>query len=151
MTVAELGRFGRAREQLELLNAEIEALEDKRRALYTSDTVQGSAEEYPYTLHTVSVHGIAARDARTYKQLDGMLRAAIERRKTLMDAYVAEYSALDSFILGLGDPPLQRLVNYKYVQGMTNTEIAREMGDGWTADSVRMRLNRFAEKLQGGD
>lgn len=49
------------------------------------------------------------------------------------------------------DSEIRQILRYKYIDGLKNFQVAHEMNrryktDEYTADGVRMRINRFFEK-----
>lgn len=59
----------------------------------------------------------------------------------------AVYEA-EKFILSLGDTKIRQIVELRCVGGRYFEDIAKYLGDGYTADSVRQTYHRFMKELE---
>lgn len=108
------------------------------------DSVKGSSSQYPYVEHNCVVEGI--QDSKKYRRYKKMLNNKKREigKKLLNFEYQMNY---------IEDSEIRTILRYKYVDGLKNYQIANEMNNGkikydkeYTADSIRMQLNRFFEK-----
>lgn len=147
MDKIELERFQELRKAILALDDEIENLEaEKREVCSAMDTVQASSNVYPFARRVVSIHGVSSWGKKDLERIALELGQAVSRRKTLRSEYIDEYSKLDKFICGVESITLRRILTMKYIQGMNFVQIAHELGNGYSSDSVRMQLNRYLEK-----
>lgn len=122
----------------EELDKKIERIHDEMNTP-VSDCVMGSDDQYPYTARKYTVSGIPSED---YTQAIRQQEHALWKRK--MDALQIK-SDVEIFI---NTVPLriQRIIDYKFLRGLTWNQTAHKMGDNSTADSLRMEWKRFAKK-----
>lgn len=66
--------------------------------------------------------------------------------KKIKEIKKAIYEA-EKFILSLGDTKIRQIVELRCVGCRTFEEIAKYMGDGHTADSIRQTYHRFMKEL----
>ncbi|TQI68992.1 hypothetical protein [Clostridium sp. KNHs216] len=83
-----------------------------------TDTVNGSSDEYPYTSHPISIHGVR-RDAKACKEAE-----ILTQKK----------NAIDEYIDGLDDVRARMLLDMKYRRNLTWKEIEAETGGSHNAD-----------------
>lgn len=112
----------------------------RKKGTVVQDAVKGSAHDYPYTEQHFKARGTAftAKDdirLRREKMLLGERQERAERVKLQVEEWM------------LGIPArVQRIVKYRYLDGLTWEQVAARMGRKATADSVRKELDRFFEK-----
>ena len=135
--------------QLRNLNREIAELEQrlvnmKDKLADVSQNiacVQGSMLGLPYTKHNIVISDYA--DIQTAQAIYHQQRA-IEREITRkLSESVTEYGKLLSYINGLQDSYIRRIMRYRYLDGYNWTKIAVLIGGGNTADGVRVAHDRF--------
>lgn len=128
-----------ARELVRETEGEIRRLLRKKGTV-VQDVVKGSAHDYPYTEQHFKVRGteFGTKDdsrLRREKMLLGERQERAERVKLQVEEWM------------LGIPArVQRIVKYRYLDGLTWEQVAARMGRKATADSVRKELDRFFEK-----
>jgi hypothetical protein len=125
--------------QLYSLNGEIDELERKIEELRTfAEGCAVSVAGLPHISRIADRTAVAADIA----DLETMLEE--KRRQT-----VEEYARLIQYINTIGNSLNRRILNLRYVDGMSWRQIAQRIG-GNTADSIRMIHNRFLESMGGG-
>ena len=106
-----------------------------------TDNVRGSSTEFPYTSRSVTVEGI--QDSNKLKKYRKMMKD--KKRKIGQQILDFEYE-----LNHIDKSEIRLLLRYKYIDGLTNYEIAHKMNEKnpkeYTEDSVRMKINRFFEK-----
>jgi len=112
----------------------------KKKQTVLMDSVKGSMPEFPYIEQHFHIEGTSC----TYVE-DSRLRIEeklLEERRLKAEQLRAEVEAWMSTI------PLrmQRIVRYKFFEGLSWERIAIKLGCHATADSVRMELERFLQK-----
>lgn len=126
-------------ELLKETEREINRLNQKTKTII-QDSVKGSFHEYPYIEQHFKVQGTAF----TVKD-DSRLRyeeRLLEQRKAKAASVRRQ---VDEWLLTV-PIRMQRIIRYKYLEGMTWEQVAVRMGRRATADSVRKELERFFEK-----
>lgn len=105
-------------------------LEDVERKLHQSvtDTVSGSADEFPYTQHTVTIRGV---------------RPDLLARK---DSLLAQKEEIEGFIKALPNSKQRRIVDYRVVQGMTWEQVAAKIGHRVSVYAVKRHYYKLFEK-----
>ena len=90
-----------------------------------TDTVNGSSEDYPYTQHPVTLHGVAHDD------------------KTLSEVKLLheKLNALDTYIDGITDVRARKLLDLHYRKGRSWARVASDTGK--SMDANRVYLPRF--------
>lgn len=131
--------------QIKFLIKEYDDLEkrlDKEENKTVSDTVIGSSSEYPYTSHSCKIEGIQSNtNLKKYRKM-------IKNKKRDIGKQITSF---EYELNHIGDSELRQILRCKYIDGLKNYQVAHEMNkryktDEYTADGVRMRINRFFEK-----
>lgn len=107
MTREELEKYHDIAVRLKLLTSTI-----------VTDTVAGSSDEYPFTCHPISIHGLR-RDDKTRREIQ-----LLTQRK----------SEIDNFIDGLEDVRVRMLLDMKYRKNLSWKEIEAATGGSHNAD-----------------
>ena len=89
-----------------------------------TDTVAGSVDEYPFTCHPISIHGLR-KDDKTLREIKLLTQ---------------QKSEIDNFIDGLEDVRLKTIVELYIKQNLTWVQAGRRMGE--SPDAVRMCYSR---------
>lgn len=119
--------------------AEIKKLEKRRRIV--QDKVKGSNPEFPYEERSFTLHGTtetpkeAGRLARERQILEAQ-KAQAEDLKLQVEEWMQEIPFR-----------MQRIIKYKFFNGLTWEEVATLMGRKYTADGVRMEFQRFMGEM----
>lgn len=95
-----------------------------------ADTVIGSSDDYPYTSHPISIHGLR-KDTKTLREIDLLTQQKNE---------------IDSFIDGLEDVRAKTLLDMHYRKGKRWAAVAHETGRSLEAN--KKYLKRFFESIQ---
>lgn len=112
------------REQLEDYHNIVVSIEVKKTTVVT-DSVKGSSPEYPYTSHSVTIHGVA-RDDKTQREIK-----RLEQKKAALDAYID----------GIEDERAKMLIDMLYRKNMKWNEVEAKTGGSYEAD--KKHLIRF--------
>ena len=116
--------------------AEIHKLNRKKKTVIQTN-VKGSMHEFPYVEQHFKVQGTTF----TMKD-DSHLRyeeKLLERQKANAEKVKLQ---VEEWMLTLPSR-MQRIVKYRYLEGLAWEKVAIKMGRKATADSVRMELNNF--------
>lgn len=119
--------------------ADIRALRKKRKTIIQTN-VKGSNPEFPYQEQHFKIQGMAFtyRDDSRLRKEEELLdqrKAKAEKIKTQVEQWMLTVPAR-----------MQRIIRFKYFQGMSWEEVAAQMGRKATADSVKMEFRRFMEQ-----
>ena len=119
--------------------ADIRALRKKRKTIIQTN-VKGSNPEFPYQEQHFNIQGMAFtyRDDSRLREEEKLLeqrKARAEEIKTQVEQWMLTVPAR-----------MQRIIRFKYFEGMSWEEVAAQMGRKATADSVKMEFRRFMEQ-----
>lgn len=108
------------------------------------DSVRGSSSQFPYTEHNFTIKGI--EDTIKHKKYRRMLK----NKEKEIDKKITSFEYM---LNSVKDSELRIILRYKYLDGLKNYQIAEAMNKDikdnkreYTADSIRMQINRFFEK-----
>ena len=119
--------------------AEIRKLNRKKRTVVQTN-VKGSSPDFPYIEQHFRIQGTTF----TVKD-DSHLRyeeKALAQRKARAEEVKHQ---VDEWLMTV-PIRMQRIIRYRYLEGMTWEQVAARMGRRATGDSVRKELERFFEK-----
>lgn len=88
-----------------------------------TDTVAGSSDEYPFTCHPISIHGLR-RDDKTLREIKLLTQ---------------QKSEIDNFIDGLEDVRVRTLLDMHYRKGWSWCKVAHETGKSMEANKQFLR------------
>lgn len=114
MTREQLEKYHDITVRLKVLSTEV-----------VTDSVTGSSDDYPFTSHPVSIHGVR-RDMKAIKEVELLTR---------------QKSEIDSYIDGVMDLRLHNILDWKYRKGLGWNEIAARTGR--SHNSEKEYLYRF--------
>ena len=85
---------------------------------------------------------------REYEQACAIIHEAESEKKVMKWQLARALTIRDAVEEKLKDAPLriQRMIRFKYVQGMTWEEVAKSIGGRATEDSARKEIERFLKK-----
>lgn len=110
----------------------------KQRKIILNDRVHGSMKEFPYTVQGIKIHGLAYSVVSDPGELD-VYERLLEERKAQAGAIKVQVE------IWLNTIPqrMQRIVRFKFFEGLSWGEVAVRIGRKATADSVRMEFTNF--------
>lgn len=124
----------------EELDEEIERVHNELNTP-VSDCVMGSDDQYPYTARKYTVSGIPSGE---YSESIRQQEHALWKRKT--DALRIKMDA--EVFIQRAPLRMQRIIKYRYLQGLTWECVADKMGGRCTANSLRMEWKRFLRECR---
>ena len=98
-------------------------------------SIRGSIPRYPFRNTTIHM----SAPTREYRIDNLILKWQVERSREIKAAVEEEMKTAPLRI--------QRIIQYKYFEGMTWEDTAKEIGGNATAESIRKELDRFLKKL----
>lgn len=115
---------------------DIRRLNQKKKTVIQTN-VKGSMHEFPYVEQHFKIQGAAftVKDDSRLRYEEKLLeqrKAGAERTRLQVEEWMLTLPAR-----------MQRLVRYRYLEGMTWEQVAAKMGRKATADSVRKELERI--------
>jgi len=118
---------------------DIQKLNQKKRTVLQTN-VKGSSPSFPYTEQQFRIQGslfsVADDDQIRYEA--GLLK----RRKEAAEEIKRQ---VEEWMLTI-PARMQRIIKYKYLEGMTWEQTAARIGRKATGDSLRMEMERFFKK-----
>lgn len=130
MTLKELS-------QLYYLNREIEM--DKRRLQELETQAMSCTANLTGMPRSTDVSDLVARYAVEIAELKGIITAKYQ-------LCIFERSRLERYIADVDDSLLRQILTYRFINGLPWEQVAACIGDGYTADSVRMMCNRYIKR-----
>ncbi len=115
---------------------DISKLNQKKKTIIQTN-VKGSMHEFPYVEQHFKIQGTTfnIKDDAQLRYEEKLL----EQRKAKAEQVKLQ---VEEWMLTI-PPRMQRIVKYRYLEGMSWERVAARMGRRATADSVRMELNNF--------
>ncbi len=115
---------------------EIRKLNQKKKTIIQTN-VKGSMHEFPYVEQHFKVQGttFTVKDDSRLRYEEKLL----ERQKAKAEQIKLQ---VEEWMLTISSR-MQRIVKYRYLEGLSWEQVAAKMGRKATADSVRMELNKF--------
>ena len=118
---------------------EIRKLKKNKRRILT-DTVKGSAHDFPYTLQTYRTEGLAYSVVKDPDELDRLEETLKER---LQNAERIKHDV--ETWLNTISVRMQRIIRYRVFDELPWNDVAIRMGRRATAESVKKEYQRFME------
>lgn len=100
------------------------------------DVVRGSLPEFPYTAVNISITGVDEDAA-------AKLRCKLERKCRQLQDEIAE---LETIMDGIGNSEMRLILRLLYVDGLSQEQIARELG--YSRSAIAVKLHRFFKTAQ---
>lgn len=115
---------------------DIRRLNQKKKTVVQTN-VKGSMHEFPYVGQHFKIQGttFTLKDDNQLRHEEKLL----EQRKASAAKIKLQ---VEEWMLAI-PARMQRIVRYRYLEGMSWEQVAEKMGRKATADSVRMELNNF--------
>ena len=115
---------------------QIHKLNQKKKTIIQTN-VKGSMHEFPYVEQRFKIQGttFSIKDDFRLRYEERLL----EQRKAKAEQVKLQ---VEEWMLTIPSR-MQRIVKYRYLEGMSWERVAERMGRRATADSVRMELNNF--------
>lgn len=137
MTLRDLEQYENLKKEITDIEKRIQRLRAKKNIV--SDTVRGSMKYFPYTERTITVTGVGVKDEKTIRSLASQLRN--RQRK-----YEKKTLEIEDFIETLDDCVLRRIIELKYIDGLTWLAVARMVCGSRDESTPRKKVSRFFEK-----
>lgn len=112
----------------------------RRKKTIAYDKVSGSNPEFPYNPQRFNIAG------SEYTYEDDILLRSNERLLVRQKERAAQIKEQAEDVILNAPLRIQRIIGFKYRDGLSWDETAAHMGRGSTADSLRKELDRFLEK-----
>lgn len=116
----ELGKYVTYKKRVEKLYSDIEELEE-RSIVTVAGKVKGSMREHPYTERRFSVEMHVPEEEERIKRI-------ICKKKQEAKELEAYMQVIENFIDDIEDVHVKSIFEYRYLEGMTQTEVGEKMG-----------------------
>lgn len=114
------------------------AILKQRGGAILQDSVKGSMHDFPYvpkTFHIECVQRASDEDVRRMEHLLEHRAAVVMKKREEAENYLNELTATK--------PRMVRIFKYKFIEGMTWDEVAKQLGRKATGESVRKEWKKF--------
>ncbi len=135
MTRQDLKQLRHLKSEIKLLQEQILALESE----IVTDKVRGSDPEHPWTEKSFYITGF---DQEKHSRKMEQLKKKMQRR---VDDLLDLRAEIIEWVEGIEDSLLRQVIILRHVNGLGWRQVAREIGGGNTADSVRKMHDRHFE------
>ena len=125
--------------QVEDTKKEILKLKKARKRI-EQDAVKGSSHEFPYTLQTFHIEGLAYPVVKDPDELDRLEEILKERLQTAERIKHDVEAWLNTIPIRM-----QRIIRYRIFDELPWNDVAERMGRQATAESVKKEYQRFME------
>lgn len=130
--------------ELQDLRKRLQKLEDKPQNIVV-DSVRGSSSNFPYTEHTCKIEGL---EKPKFQKAKKKYRKLIRNKESKIDRLIKQVEYDLNYV---EDSELRQIIRYVYYDNKNYNQAAHAMNerfnkDKYTADSIRMKINRFFEK-----
>lgn len=106
-----------------------------------SDTVTGSRDDL--TIGPIMVKGVAEGLAdKKRNQIEARIMKQNSFRKRLLNMK----QEIEDYIQKIEDSEIRRIARFRYIDDLEWRQVAVRMGKGYSADSCRMKMERFLKK-----
>lgn len=95
------------------------------------------------TLATVRIEGFPQKEYQSKKQ---SLKRYLRKLELANDQLIDLLSMVEEYIEAIDDSRIRRIMRHRYVDDMTWTQVARQMGNNSTAESCRKEHDRFLKR-----
>mgnify|MGYP000780168713 CR=1 FL=1 len=106
-----------------------------------SDTVTGSRDDL--TIGPIKITGIAQQRIDRENELNDKRVQKMEKFKKKLEKMSTE---VEEYIQEIPDSEIRRIARLRYLDDLTWQQVAIRMGQGYTKDCCRVKLDRFLEK-----
>ena len=110
----------------------------KQRKTIIQDSVKGSMHDFPYAAQNFKVQGLVYAAVREPGALTAYERLLEERKARAEEIKVQVEAWLNTI-----PQRMQRIIRFKFFEGLSWSETASRIGRKATADSVRMEFTNF--------
>lgn len=136
-------------EQYRHLGREIQLYQSQKKATrrnlaeyeQAASTVRGSMPQFPFTQHSIAVGNVPGYEDEQ--------KAEIREYAVKIERLINQRQAVRDYIASIEDSELRQIFTLRYLVGNRKLEwgeVARKMGPGYSAESVRKRVKRFLQK-----
>ena len=114
----------------------------KSRSCVVSDVAKGSSHDFPYTLQTYRMEGLAysaVKDPDELERMEQVLKERLQNAERIKQDVEAWLNTIPM--------RMQRIIRYRIFDELTWNDVAVRMGRRATAESVKKEYQRFMEMV----
>lgn len=115
---------------------------EKKKKIIVQDKVKGSMPEFPYAEKNFRIAGTLLYETADNDALRNEEKLLTERKQNAEQ----KKHEVESFMNTI-PARLQRIIRFKYFEGLSWEQTAQQMGRKATADSIRKEFGRFLEEI----
>ena len=128
------------KKEIQDIEQRIERLSTKRDRIIEQGNVLDAVKGGDGGLQTFHIEGFPLAEYEETKYLLNKNIRVLEERKRKAAEQVVE---VEKYISTITDSRMRRMITYRYIEGKSWNQVAKQMGGRATGDSVRMELKRF--------
>lgn len=88
---------------------------------------------------------------KEYNQRKTDLQVKILKRNRLKEKLENTRDTIEAYIMDIDDSETRRIISLRYIDGLTWQGVAKAMGEGWMADTCRIKHQRFLNKEKNSE
>lgn len=124
------------RQRIEKTERQIERIEKDGAVL--DKVMGGEGGKHPYKIEGFPYPEYSRKKTLLYSRRATLTSLEMELLETL--------NQVEEFIANVDDSRMRRIINLRFIEGLSWNKVADHIGGGNTEDGVRMAFNRFMEK-----
>lgn len=138
------------RNKIENLETAISKTEKRIAQIEAGETVKDKVRGGLGGQQSFKIEGVPLKEYNQKKSDLMVKKLLLNQRKSTLE--ILEFDLLqktnevEEFITTLEDSRMRRIINLRFIEGLSWNKVADRIGGGNTEDSIRMAFNRFIEK-----
>lgn len=137
-------------DKINRLNGIIAKLEDRLSKIEEGGVVRDKVRGGLGGEQTYIIEGFPMEEYRSVRNNLLTKKLILNGRKSTLDALeldlMQKTNEVEEFIAGITDSRIRRIINLRFIEGLSWVDVAVLMGGGNNEDSVRMMFNRYMDK-----
>ncbi len=138
-------------DKINRLNGIITKLEDRLAKIEEGGVVRDKVRGGLGGEQSYIIEGFPIEEYRSVRNNLLTKKLILNGRKSTLDALeldlMQKTNEVEEFIAGITDSRIRRIINLRFIEGLSWGYVATLMGGGNNEDSVRMMFNRYMDKV----
>ncbi|MCM1224611.1 MAG: hypothetical protein NC548_60200 [Lachnospiraceae bacterium] len=138
------------REKIQRLEDSIPKIEKRINEIEKGETVKDKVRGGLGGLQSFNIEGVPLKEYEKKKTDLLTKKLLLNNRKSTLKIMefdlLRKTNEIEEFIASIDDSRMRRIINLRFIEGLSWFKVAERMGNNNTEDGVRMSFNRFMEK-----
>ena len=138
-----LETFRAAKNEIKVLQEQLDSLAEEEKEHQQTDTVKGSSPEYPYLPTVFKVSGLGIEDSAAVERIKAKrqkTKAKLLEKKMLLEE---QREAVETWLDGIADPNIRSIIRLYYIEGYSYERICVFLGTEGDGSTQRKQINKF--------